>query len=216
MAIRKIEFANNEYYHIFNRGVDKRDIFLDEDDLARFFQSMDEFNTIEPIGSIFENSFRQLGSKAPKQSKQDKLVNFICYCLNPNHYHFILEQIVENGIGKFMHRIGGYPKYFNHKYKRSGSLFQGKFKAVHIESNAQLLHTSAYVNLNNRIHLLGSKAPKLWKSSWNEYIGKDYNHFCEKDIILGQFDALSEYKKFAEDALKDIRERKEMGKFLLE
>ena len=211
--MRKAKFVNNEYYHIFNRGVDKREVFSDQDDLSRFFQSMCEFNTIEPIGSIFENSFRQLGNR---MSKQSKLVNFVCYCLNPNHYHFILEQATDNGIEKFMHRLGiGYTKYFNKKYDRSGVLFQGGFKAVHIDSNEYLLHLSAYVNLNDKVHSLGNSVSKLVLSSWEEYID-GRNSFCNKDIILGQFKNLLEYKNFAENSLIDIKERKELEKMLLE
>ena len=212
MSIRKIQFANNEHYHIFNRGVDKREIFSDQDDWSRFFQSMEEFNTLEPIGSIFENSFcTPLGGRT---SKSEKLVNFVCYCVNPNHYHFILEQLVDNGIEKFMQRIGtGYTKYFNNKYNRNGSLFQGKYKAIHINSNEYLLHLSAYINLNNKVHQLGHR---MSKSSWNEYIGEVNNNFCNKEIILNQFNNLQEYRDFAESSLIDIQERKEMEKFLLE
>ncbi len=210
--MRKIQFTNNEYYHIFNRGVDKREIFSEHEDLSRFFQSMEEFNTINPIGSIFENSFRKLGLGHPV-SKSERLVSFVCYCLNTNHYHFILKQLVDKGIEKFMQRLGnGYTKYFNNKYNRSGSLFQGNYKAIHINSNEYLLHISAYVNLNNKVHQL--ECSLSW-SSWREYINNQDN-FCEKDIVLGQFNNLQEYKEFAESSLKDIQERKEMGKFLLE
>ena len=129
--MRKVKFVTNQYYHLFNRGVDKRVIFLDQSDMDRFFQSMEEFNVIEPIGSIYENFFRKNQLKKQGfESPKEKLVNFICHCLNPNHYHFILEQLIDGGIEKFMHRLGlGYTKYFNQKYKRSGSLFQGTFKA---------------------------------------------------------------------------------------
>ncbi|MBL7045202.1 MAG: transposase [Parcubacteria group bacterium] len=206
--MRKVKFVEGEFYHIFNRGVDKRIIFQDQDDLKRFFQSMKEFNVEEPIGSIYENSFNksknQLENLVSKQ--EQKLVNFICYCLNPNHYHFILEPLVENGVEKFMQRIGGYSRYFNLKYKRNGALFQGRFKAVHISSNEQLLHTSVYVNLNDNIHALGSRVPKL--SSWNEYTRNINSIFCKKDIILDQFDNKEEYKKFAEESLKDILSRR--------
>jgi len=213
MAERKIKFANNNFYHIFNRGVDKREIFSDTNDLVRFLQSMDEFNTTRPIGSIFQNSFNPLRSSTPKE---DKLVNFICYCLNPNHYHFLLEQVADNGIEKFMQRLGtGYTNFFNHKNKRSGSLFQGKYKSVHVDSNEYLLHLSAYINLNDKAHQLGSSASK---SSWEEYTENDFGdfNFCKKDIILGQFNDKKEYKSFAKESLKIIREKKEMEKLLLE
>lgn len=216
--MRKIKFVNNEYYHIFNRGVDKRVIYIKQNDIKRFLQSMNEFNIINPIGSIYENQFEnRLGSRTPKSKK---LVEIICYCLLPNHYHFVLKQLVDNGIVKFMHKIGtGYTNHFNEKYKRSGSLFQGAFKAVHINSNEQLLHNSVYVNLNNKVHQLGSRTPKLQvKSSWNEYMSnkKDTeNNFCTKDIILDQFNTLADYREFAEESLKEILERREDMKMLI-
>ncbi len=216
MAMRKIPFVNNEYYHIFNRGVDKRQIFCEYDDIDRFLQSINEFNVINPIGSLFENSFRK---KESLGSSTSKLVNIVCYCLNPNHYHLILEQIYERGIEKFMQRLGtGFTNYFNKKYGRNGALFQGRFKSIHISSNEYLLHLSSYVNLNNKVHRLGSSTSKLLKrSSWDEYTNNIYNGFCKKDIVLGQFKNKKEYKKFAEEALEGILERrKEMEEFLLE
>lgn len=206
-----MKFVNGEYYHIFNRGADKRIIFPAENDLERFFRSMDQFNTVEPIGSIFENSFRKdrLGNLVSKS----KLVDFVCYCLNPNHYHFILKQLADNGIGKFMHRLSlGYTKYLNKKYNRNGVLFQGPFKAIPIDSNEYLLHLSSYVNLNNKVHQIESQS---FVSSWNEYINNQIG-FCNKNIILNQFKSVLEYINFAEDSLMLIRERKEMEKLLLD
>lgn len=210
---RKTELANGSYYHIFNRGVEKRDIFSEKEDLDRFFQSMTEFNTESPVGSIYENYFRKNKLRMPL-SKKDKLVDFVCYCLNPNHYHFILKQIKEDGISKFMQRLGtGYTNYFNQKYRRSGVLFQGPFKAVHIDSNEYLLHLSVYVNLNNKVHRLGSEASK---SSWEEFTGKYKTNFCEKDIVLGQFKNPREYQKFARTSLEWIKENRESAKLLLD
>jgi len=213
MGLRRNPFVNEEFYHIFNRGVDKRAIFINQPDIQRFFQSMNEFNTLNPIGSIFENSFRKkspLGSLASKSKRPSKrLVDFICFCLNENHYHFILKQVSDQGIEKFMHRLStGYTKYFNLKHKRTGVLFQGPFKSVHIGENEQLLHTSVYVNLNFKIHQLGSFASKL--SSWDEYTGKTKNSFCQKYDILGQFKSKDDYKKYALNKLPDILRRKEM------
>lgn len=221
--MRKVKFVNEEYYHIFNRGVDKRTIFEQKQDLDRFFQSMDEFNVIEPIGSIYSNNLNK--NKKLRSSAPQKLVEFICYCLNQNHYHFILKQLVDNGIKNFMHKLStGYTNYFNQKYKRRGSLFQGRFQAIHVDSNEYLLHLSSYVNLNYKVHNLEkfrSSAPKLMQSSWKEYIGdggddKDGKVFCNKNIILDQFGSVLDYKKFTEDSLKRIKENKEIEKFLLE
>jgi len=211
--MRKVSFVNGEFYHVYNRGTDKRTIFSNKDDIARFFQSMTEFNSIEPIGSIYENSFNlnQLGSRASKSNKGDKkLVNFVCYCLNPNHYHFLLEQTAEKGIEKFLHRLGtGYTKYFNNKYKRSGALFQGKFKAIHVDSNEYLLYLSAYINLNNKVHKIHQS---IFKSSLDEYKMGDGDGFCKKDIILGQYKNTKEFLESIDDSLLFILENKEEDK----
>lgn len=194
MSLRKTNFVESEYYHIYNRGVDKRNIFSDKSDLKRFLQSMKEFNTKNPIGSLYENSFikkKELGGKA------SKLVNFVAYCLNPNHYHFILTPLVEKGVEKFMQRLGtGYTMYFNEKHKRSGVLFQGKFKSKHLNSDKYLIQASSYVNLNN-YDKNGIIKKSLNASSWIEYIGPDNINFCERSIILDQFESIKEYKEFA-------------------
>ena len=170
---------------------------------------MTEFNTTNPIGSLYENSFHKLGGPTPKLER--KLLNVIAYCLNPNHFHLILEQLTDGGISEFMKRLGGgYTGYFNNKYKRSGVLFQGKFKAVHIDSNEYLLHVSAYVNLNDRVHKLnyqlGGPTPK---SSWEEYIDEKNKGICEKKTVLEQFKNVDEYKKFALSSLELMLKRKE-------
>lgn len=214
--MRKHSFTNGEFYHIFNRGVEKRNIFLDKTDFERFLKSIEEFNTIKPIGSLYENSF--LKNKLGSPTTKSRLVNVVCYCLNPNHYHFILEQRSEGGISAFLQRLsGGYTRYFNIRRKRSGVLFQGKFKSVHIRSNEYLLHASVYVNLNNRAHTL-ERGKSI--SSWNEYVANINNGLCTKDIILKQFKNVSEYKDFAESSLRDIltrkKELKEFQEILLE
>lgn len=214
--MRETKFANGEFYHIYNRGNNKRPIFQDLWDLKRFFQSMVEFNVVGPIGSIYENSFRkkELGSST---TKLQKLLDFVCYCLNHNHYHFMVKQLKDGGISEFMHKLGcGYTRYFNEKHKLNGSLFQGRYKAIHVNSNEYLLHLSSYINLNNKIHRLSSSTTKLSKSSWDEYVRPaNSNKFCEKSFILSQFKNISNYKEFAEDALKIIRERKDMEKSVL-
>lgn len=217
--MRNISFANGEFYHVYNRGTDKRAVFSDESDVDRFMQSVEEFNTVEPIGSIFENSFNkkhQLGNPTSKskhgEANERRLVNIVAFCLNPNHYHFILEQLVDDGVSMFMKRLGGgYTKYFNEKHKRSGVLFQGKYKAVHIDSNEYLLHSSAYVNLNDRVHQLGNPTSKLTvksRSSWGEYTGESKSNFCSMGIILEQYKNIGEYKKFALSSLSDIIKRR--------
>jgi hypothetical protein len=211
--VNRERFAIGEFYHIYNRGVDKRDIFSHEGDQHRFLKSMTEFNVIEPIGSLHERAVSiKLGKIKPHKGK---LVDIICYCLNPNHYHFILQQKVDGGISEFMKRLGGgYTKYFNTKYKRSGVLFQGVFQSRHVTSNEYLLHLSAYVNLNDKVHRV-SVGRFTSKSSWGEYMHNDAsNSLCDKKVVLNQFEDIREYVNFAKESLADILERKQLAKEL--
>lgn len=202
--MRKTPFVTGEFYHVYNRGTDKRTVFMALQDFDRFLQSMEWFNQIEPIGSIFEHSF----IKPKLGGRTTKLVDIVCYCLNPNHFHMVLRQAVDNGISEFMKRLGGYTRYINIKHQRSGVLFQGKFKSAHIDSNEYLLRVSAYVNLNNHVHRLGGK----FRSSWDEYTEKSNHSICSTGIMLNQFKNKTEYKTFAEEALQHILERKELAK----
>ena len=199
--------------------MDKRNIFEDSDDLFRFLFILKEFNSLEPIGGLYklEATLRR-GLASPKAC----LVNIISYCLNQNHYHFILEPLVEDGVQKFMHRIGtGYTMYFNEKYKRSGALFQGSYKSIHIDTNEYLLHLSVYINLNNLVH---KDLNKEWMgtlpfSSLGEYVENRIDtkdDFCKKNVILDQFKNIQKYKKYAMETLPDIVKRKDDNKLLLE
>lgn len=199
-------FVNGEFYHVYNRGVDKRKVFLADMDFVRFLKGMKEFNSVNPIGSLYVKSFEK-DKLSGSTAKSENLVDIVAYCLNSNHFHFILRQCVENGISEFMKRLsGGYTWYFNNHQKRSGALFQGRFKAIHIDSNLYLLHLSAYVNLNNVAH----KINQAYRSSWDEYINETNGYICKKGkgIILDQFNGTKEYTEFAEETLKSILERK--------
>ena len=145
------------------------------------------------------------------------LVEIVAYCFNPNHYHFILRQIEDDGIKKFMHRLGtAYTMYSNKRYKRSGSLFQGRFKAIHIDSNEYLLYLSAYVNQNHFIH--GSE-DKGWKySSLAEY-KKLHNgnvHICNVDSVMKQFEDVEGYLEFLNVNALYLKDKKREQKYLLE
>jgi len=209
--MRKTPLKNKEYYHIYNRGVDKREIFSDGFDYVRFLRSIEEFNRPDSIGSIYEQSFHKKDSLGHSVSK---LVKIVAYCLNPNHYHLILQQKQDDGIEKFMHKVGmGYSKYFNHKYRRSGALFQGVFQSINIDSNEYLLYLSAYVNKNKFIH--GYK-DNFNFSSLDEYLDKSRYKFCSKDVILKQFKNKNEYKKYLDANAKHLKEKKNLQKYFLE
>ncbi len=215
--MRKTVFANGEYYHIYNRGVDKREVFLNENDYLRFLRSMKEFNREDTIGSLYEKYLREkkvnessgsstpiMGVELPLSEIVPGLVEIVCYCLNQNHYHFILKQLQDKGIEKFMQKLDtGYTNYFNKKYKRSGALFQGKYKSIHVDSNEYLLYLSAYVNKNNFIYGYlerksdshsGSRTSTNWSySSYLDYIGKRNGKLCNQVSILSQFRNREDY-----------------------
>lgn len=215
-SMRKTPLANDEYYHVYNRGVDKREIFHDRYDADRFFQSMVAFNTVNPVGSLREVYVERKNSGSTA-GNDDPLVEIVAYCLNQNHFHLLLKQKVDGGISEFMKRLsGGYTWYFNNKYDRTGALFQGRFKSSHIDVNEYLLHVSVYISLNFRVHKYRDKALENILSSWDEYMGisSPQNSICSKDIILGQFKSIKAYADFAEKSLIGICERKKLAREL--
>ena len=209
MGIRKIVFGTGEYYHIFNRGTDKRSIFMDKGDLYYFFDAMFIANQEKPIKDR-HNRFRHKTKKNAKKEK--KLVSIIAYCLLPNHFHLILKEEVEGGISKFMQKLGtSYIMYFNKKYERNGVLFQGRFKATHLDKDSSLEFTSVYVNLNYKHHNIDPEK-KLVKSSLFEYLGTEKGELIcdEKElnkIVKNGFSGAEGYKKYLKNQSKYFTER---------
>ena len=164
MPSRKIDFINGNFYHIFNRGVDKRDIFLDTDDLSYFVNRLKDFNDINSYGGA---RISNLPKYKKLRSPTSKLVEIYAYCLLPNHFHLVVEQKSEGGISKFMQKLlTGYTHFFNKKYERSGVLFQGGFKAKEINDDFYLKNILIYVTFNHKIHNI-SKAFKSSKDDVN-------------------------------------------------
>jgi len=209
--MRETPLITGEFYHIYNRGVDKRNVFENTYDHTRFLESLSVFNSEDPIGSIFQHRFQNPSLSPPRT----KLVHIIAYCLNKNHYHLILEQVADHGIEKFMQKMGaGYTRFFNTKYNRSGALFEGKFKSKHIDTNEYLLYVSAYVNLNFHVHKI---SPRGSRSSIGEYTGTDKRNLCTKDIILTHFKSGKQYEKEARGIVEAIRtKRYDVADLLLE
>ena len=203
--MKRPEFANEEFYHVFNHGVEGRNIFDDTFDIERFRECLSVFNTVDPVKSLYLVKFHENSQNKslyhPKNTK--KLVNIICYCLNTNHYHILLEQVSDGGVSEFMKRInGGYTWYFNHKHERRGRLFEGVYQAKHVVTNEYLLQVSAYVNLNFRVHKL-QENKALYRSSWDEYRAPEKSKIklCDTSVILEQFKNRDEYCAYAEEAV---------------
>ncbi len=141
--------AIDEYYHIYNRGVDKRIIFHDVHDYNRFLLLMYLCNSNRPVN--LEEHFRKGRSFTDMfhSVRGTPLVAIGAWCLMPNHFHFLCKEIVEGGTQKFFHKVcTGYSMYFNTKYQRTGTLFEGRYKSQHIDSDRYLRYLYAYIYLN--------------------------------------------------------------------
>jgi putative transposase len=225
--MKYVKYANKHFYHIYNRGVEGRGIFNDDKDYLRFVHCLYEFNDQNPAlpyGWVFKQE-RLLNKERPREL----LVSVLCFCLMPNHFHLILEQIAEGGITKFMRKLGtGYTMYFNEKYERNGVLFQGKFKAILIETDEYLTHLSRYIHLNplellepdwkqkgieDRSRTESFLCEYRW-SSFLDYIGiRNFSSVTKRELIQSYFTPGS-YKDFVFNFLaKDVQRIKS---FLLE
>lgn len=139
-----------ELYHVLNRGTDKRQIFLDDKDRARFVHDLYEFNDTAPAGNAYKQ-FQRMDIASPSLSARprERLVDIHGWVLMGNHYHLLLSARAQGGIIDFIRKLNiGYAKYFNERYKRSGTLFQGRTKKVLITKDAHFLHILHYIHLN--------------------------------------------------------------------
>jgi len=212
MAYRKVILANDEIYHVLNRGVEERVTFEDKRDYRRFIASFVYYQKANPPARF---SFRKRVKK--EELKGDNLVEIICYCLMPNHFHFLLKQVKERGISLFIGRlVNSYTRYFNTRHRRSGHLFQGPFRAVRIVSEQQLLHVSRYIHLNPFVGFLVKDLRDYPYSSYLEYLGLSQSSFCSSEIVLNHFSSREEYEKFVLDQKDYALNLKKIEKAILE
>jgi putative transposase len=145
---RRISFSDGEFYHVYNRGVDKRTVFSTRADYNRFVALLYLMNDTGPSRSANLLRSKSLG-EILAQPRKSPLVAVGAYCLMPNHFHLLMTPIEKDGISKFMLRLQtAYSMYFNIRNDRSGALFQGAFKAQHVESDTHFQYLYAYIHLN--------------------------------------------------------------------
>ncbi|OGD95728.1 hypothetical protein A3F02_00040 [Candidatus Curtissbacteria bacterium RIFCSPHIGHO2_12_FULL_38_9b] len=200
---RKIVFANGEYYHLFNRGVERRPVFTNKREFLRAVALINFYRFDKP--SLRYSKFLALSEEQKPNflaSLDEKTVEVIAFCLMGNHFHFLVKQVKDNGISKFMANfMNSYTKYFNTKYQRVGPLFQGAFKAVHIESDEQLLHLSRYIHLNP-VSSFMVKPQELKDYQWSSY--PDYTgiadvNFVDSESVMNFFKNPIKYEEFVLD-----------------
>lgn len=162
MAIRKIDFTLGEYYHLYNRGNGKQKIFHDKEDYQHFIFLLYILNTDKNI------ELRKLKEDSVENLNNEKIVSIGAYVLMPNHFHILITEKVGKGISRFMQKVStAYVMYYNKKYNRSGSLFEGKFKSQHLNTDSYLKYVFSYIHLN---------PVKLVNKTWKEKGVKDKKH----------------------------------------
>ena len=190
-------------YHVFNRGVEKRDIFLNRRDYKHFLETLGHYyrGAAIKLSRKFKQTLKEpISNRAP-------LVEILAFCLMPNHFHLLLRQKEEGGISNFMRLVcDSFTRYFNIKNERLGPLFQGAFKAVLVESDEQLLHVSRYIHLNPLIANVAKDLNDYLWSSYPAYIGlepKEWREIVPLDnqMILSQFSSNKNYEEFVRDQI---------------
>lgn len=173
MPYREPIFFEGGYYHIYTRGSEKRNIFIDRADRERFLNRLKEY-------------------------KDRHRVSVLCYCLMPNHYHLLVKQLSSESISKFISRLNlAYAMYFNKRYERVGPLFQGRFKAKNVDKDEYIVHLSRYIHLNSLA--VNSDFENYPWSSISYYLKRNDVDFIDTSMILSYFsrkDASADYLNF--------------------
>ncbi len=196
-------FTEDSYYHVFNRGVEKRNIFLDSKDY-RFFQTY-LFIYLHPLDQVLKK-YPDLPLRLYSKNLSEE-VKLTAYCLMPNHFHLLLKQKTKNGISKLMKQIANaYTLYFNQKYEREGGLMQGRYKAVPVIKSNLLTHIVRYIHLNPVASNLTKALDSYQWSSYSDYLGKETDLPCSKSEILSCFSSLESFEKFHQDQIDYSRE----------
>ncbi|OHA00359.1 MAG: hypothetical protein A3C07_04305 [Candidatus Sungbacteria bacterium RIFCSPHIGHO2_02_FULL_47_11] len=218
---RKTLFTEEGIYHICNRAIDGRTIFLNDKEYFRAIHDLYEFNDENPADNIYYRTPSLKSYDTPcHKIKKDPLIEILAFVLMPNHYHLLIRQLKDGGIVKFMHKFGmGYAKFFNEKYQRVGALFQGPFKAILVERQAHFTHLPFYIHANP----LDLKFP-TWReqklknpkkameflenyrwSSFPDYIGKkNFPSVTQREFLTDVCGPPKAYKKATLELLQEM------------
>ncbi len=235
MAFKRPQLVNGEIYHVVIRGVGDSLLFKDKNDYYRGIFSLYEFNTTSPIEIRKQREKRKITKASGDRISADTrelLVEIWAFWFMPNHIHLLVKQIKDRGITQFMRKLGvGYAAYFNKKYNRMGHLFQGRFRAVHIKDDKQLITVFVYIHTNG-ISLIepswkekGIKNPNKvieflenykW-SSYPDYIDKkNFPSVTERKFLLKMMGGKNGCKEIIDDWVKYKKTLKGFDEVILE
>jgi putative transposase len=178
------QYSADSFYHVYNRGVNKRMIFIDPEDYSVFLNLLKRYLSIDPVRDLKGREYKHLYGT----------VEMLAFCLMPNHFHMLIYQKDRDAITELLRPvITTYVIYFNKKYKRVGPLFQGVFKATSITNDAYCQHISRYIHLNPSDY-------KNWEySSLPFYLGTKHADWVRPERIMGMFQDVDEYVNFVAD-----------------
>lgn len=206
MPYRTTPLASDQYYHVYNRGVARIPIFTNKREYDRFLQTLFYYRFTKP--PIRLSLFLILESKKKEQllnnleRASDRRVEIVSFVLMPNHFHLLVQQKTDQGISGFIgNACNSYTKYINTKHRRVGTLFQGPFKAVRVESDEQLLHLSRYIHLNPLVSFVVKKEQELLTYPWSSlgYYIQDNSMQLNTKPVLNHFKTPAKYIKFVLD-----------------
>lgn len=233
------EFEIGKIYHIVNRGVEQRKIFLKNQDYSRFVFALELLND-ERLLNLWDilsrkNGVNSIGIgnrlRAWRQKQKRRLVDILAFALMPNHYHLILQEIRQRGISLFMQKLGGYSTYFNKQYNRVGPLFQSRYKAVPIKNDIQLGVVFVYVHTNPveliepgwkefRVRNPASAIAHLEQYRWSSYrdfIGlSDFSPTIQQDFFLKFYGTSANCRKAIEEWIKYKAQKTALGPEVIE
>jgi putative transposase len=217
-------YVKDGFYHIYNRGVEKRIIFEDDQDYKVFLKYLKEALSAPPESKVVKKSISLQGASfkgVPRQPKNfQNQIDLLAFCLMPNHFHLLLKQSSKDSMESFMRSvITRYSMYFNKRYSRVGKLFQGHYKACLIKNDNYLLHLSRYIHTNPLENY--SDLTKAY-SSYSQYIGLTKSNWLKPELILSFFDRADKsffrgtntYNNFVEKS--EIDSESMLGKLILE
>ncbi len=219
-------YVSDSYYHIYNRGVEKRIIFQDEKDYVVFLSCLKLYlNPPKPLDRRFSLTLqgpsptdRDIQVYAPCRQPNNHYgkIELVAYCLMPNHFHLCIKQTDRRAIDHFMRSLATkYAMYFNKKYERVGSLFQGRYKAVLIESEEQFTYLTKYIHRNPLKLATYKDRPRQLDSypysSYPNYLGTRHQTWVNPTNILAYFSTTSphnSYQNFVEETESEIEGEK--------
>jgi REP element-mobilizing transposase RayT len=189
MARRNIQFTQGEYYHIYNRGCNRAKIFHSDENYQFLLRKLRKYFISTEV-------------------------SVIAFCLMPNHYHFLLRQDGDKSVGGMVQTIfNGYSKAFNQRYNRSGTLFEGPFKAILIEKFSHLIHLCRYIHRNPLDVGLVTNIEKWQYSNYPEWIGLRDDILVDREFIKENYPSSKDYETFVMEYVSPKRIDKDLQKY---